>query len=143
MIYRDRNRGYYTMIANSFLRDPSITLTERGLFALMLSRPDSWEFSELVLSKEQGVPVSEIRTLLESLERKGYAKRRAIRGGEVWDLIEKPGQETRLRHTAKPKPARTALKTDDYGLTFGEIAKRMIEQNEQAKERKREAAADL
>ena len=136
MIQRDKNRGYYTRIANAVLRDASLNLRERGLLSTMLSRPDNWDFSEFVLAKELSVPAPEVRALLEALERKGYVKMRLIRGGTVWDAYEKPEPKSfRPDMTMPPKceaRPRPDPKMDDYGLTYGELALRMIEKSKQA-----------
>ncbi len=141
MIYRIKKRGYYTVIANEFLRDASMPLSVRGLFAVMLSRPDNWDFSEFALAKELRMPSSEVCALLESLERKGYAKRRKGRYGTVWDLYEAPFTSAIPSDAAlrRDPPKRSVPKTDDYGLTYGELALRSIEQ---AKEARKAAEAD-
>ena len=90
MITRNKNKGMFTAISTSFLRDPKMELEEIGLFAVMLSRPDNWEFNEFVLARDLAVPASRIRSILESLEKKGYTKERKGKRGVVWDLFETP-----------------------------------------------------
>ena len=137
MIYRDKHRKYYTCISNDLLRNTSLTMCERALLAVMLTLPDDWNFCESVLAKELQVPASEIGALLQSLERKGYVKRRTGRYGVVWDLYEKPNQKGIASVAAAdqtPPAKRPEPKTDDYGLTYGELLAKAQEARKAAQE---------
>jgi hypothetical protein len=123
MIERNENRGLFTRISNAVLRDPSMSAEELGLYASMLSRPDNWEFSEYVLSKQFGTTPQEIRRILLSLERKGYTRERRGRYGPVWDLFERP--EKPQPAPQPPEPA--AAPAEEHTLTSEEIGQRLID----------------
>ena len=78
----------FAMIKIDVLRSGLLTLEELGLYVMMLSRPDNWEFSEFVLARELGTTPREVHDLLKRLERKGFARERQGRYGTVWDLFE-------------------------------------------------------
>ena len=88
MIQRANNKSPFTMIKIDVLRSGLLTIEELGLYVMMLSRPDNWEFNEFVLSRELGTTQREVHDLLQRLERKGFARERKGRYGTVWDLYE-------------------------------------------------------
>ncbi len=69
-----RTRGF-TILQNGMLRDPRLSLKTKGLFAVMLSKPGSWEFSIAALSREVGAGKDAIRTSLGELIDAGYIER--------------------------------------------------------------------
>lgn len=69
-----RTRGF-TILQNGMLRDPRLSLKTKGLFAVMLSKPGSWEFSIAALSREVGAGKDAIRTSLQELIGAGYLER--------------------------------------------------------------------
>lgn len=70
----ERKRGF-TVVQNGMLRDPRLSLKTKGLFAVMLSKPGSWEFSIAALSREVGAGKDAIRTSLRELIDAGYIER--------------------------------------------------------------------
>ena len=146
MIYRDENRGFFTRLSNEVLRMPVMTLNELGLYAVMLSRPDNWEFSDYVLSKQLGISTGEVQILLRGLERKGYVRQRMGRNGAVWDLYEKPAQKTAplkpeqtdpepAQIRTEPTPETTAADDpDESGWTREQIAQGLFEQAEKLRQ---------
>ncbi len=70
----ERKRGF-TILQNGMLRDPRLSLKTKGLFAVMLSKPGSWEFSIAALSREVGAGKDAIRTSLQELIDAGYLER--------------------------------------------------------------------
>lgn len=76
------------MIRIDVLRSGFLTLEELGLYTVMLSRTDNWEFSAFVLSRELGMTPGEVHDILKQLERKGFTRERNGRYGPVWDLYE-------------------------------------------------------
>ena len=69
-----RRRGF-TLLPNQLLRDKSLSLTARGLFAVMASYPDDWEYSVRGLAADVGCGRDMIRSALQNLEKSGYLLR--------------------------------------------------------------------
>ena len=88
MIQRANNKLPFAMIKIDVLRSGLLTLEELGLYTVMLSRTDNWDFSEFVLSRELGMTPGEVHDILKRLERKGFTRERKGRYGPVWDLFE-------------------------------------------------------
>ena len=88
MIERSNEKTPYTAIKNKVLRSGFLALEELGLYAVMLSKPDNWEFSEFVLARELGTSQKEVHGILKRMEQKGFVRERSGRYGTVWDLFE-------------------------------------------------------
>lgn len=69
-----RRRGF-TLLPNQLLRDKSLSLTARGLFAVMASYPEDWEYSVRGLAADVGCGRDMIRSALQNLEKSGYLLR--------------------------------------------------------------------
>ena len=110
MIQRANIRSPFAMIRIDVLRSGFLTLEELGLYMVMLSRPDNWEFSEFVLARELGTTPRTVHDLLKRLEGKGFARERKGRHGTVWDLFELseqlPKGEQRKDHTVPQRVAK-------------------------------------
>lgn len=63
------------MLNNASLRDTSLSIGARGLWALMMSRPDGWEFTVPELCKSASCGKDKIYAMLKELISKGYAYR--------------------------------------------------------------------
>lgn len=72
-----RRRGF-TLLPNQVLRDPALKLTTKGLYAVMLSYPDDWEFSVRGLAADVGCGRDMIRSALQNLEKSGYLLREQV-----------------------------------------------------------------
>ena len=74
-VYRTRKSTNFTRIDNVFLKDKQLSLQAKGLFTLMLSLPDSWEYSiaDLVAICREGKDA--IRSAIHELEEAGYIVR--------------------------------------------------------------------
>lgn len=71
-IVRSGRRESFTVLYNSMITDNRLSLKAKGLFAVMMSRPDDWEFSVSGLAAFTGVGKDSIRNTLAELERVGY-----------------------------------------------------------------------
>lgn len=69
---RSGRRESFTVLYNSMITDRRLSLKAKGLFAVMMSRPDDWEFSVSGLAVFVGVGKDTIRSTLEELEEVGY-----------------------------------------------------------------------
>lgn len=92
----------FSIVSNAIIRDTNLSLKARGLFILMLSLPERWEFSVRGLSKIAGEGVDAIRSGLKELEKQGYLLRERERkaNGRLGDMEytlyeepQKPAQE--------------------------------------------------
>jgi len=98
-IFRIEKTKDYTVMSNYHLRDRDLTLKAKGLISLMLSLPDSWDYSLAGLSCICNDGISSVRSGVNELEKHGYLIRRRIRGanGQLGDVeytvLEQP-QET-------------------------------------------------
>lgn len=98
MIKRTTNQSPFAMIKIDVLRSGMLTADEIGLYTLMMSRTDNWEFSEFVLARELHTNPSEVRQLLKRLEQKGFTRERKGKYGPVWDLFELSDQLPQRRY---------------------------------------------
>ena len=67
----ERNRNY-TVMANYHLKDKTISLKAKGLLSLMLSLPDTWDYTLKGLSYICKEGVDAIRSALQELIKAGY-----------------------------------------------------------------------
>lgn len=72
----------FTMINKKALWDKDLSLEAVGLWARLLSRPNNWEISVKELCKSCACGRDKIRTLLNELEKSGYAYRYQTRKTE-------------------------------------------------------------
>lgn len=72
----------YTVLQNNLLLDPRLSLKTKGLMAIILSRPDGWEFSVGGLAAFCNCGKDTIRTSLKELENAGYLTRTQLHGAK-------------------------------------------------------------
>lgn len=77
---RLERKGGFTVLPTAMLRDPRLGLKTKGLFAVMLSLPDGWEYSVSGLAHINGVGRDTIRNALKELEEAGYLTRERTHG---------------------------------------------------------------
>lgn len=68
---RGKKKGF-TVLYNSVLADPRLSLKTKGLFAIMQSFPDDWNYSVSGLAARAGVGRDAIRKCLKELRDAGY-----------------------------------------------------------------------
>ena len=68
-------RGGYTVLPNQILRDETLTLQAKGLFCMMASFPENWDFTVKGLATVSGCGRDKIRAALKNLEDAGYLLR--------------------------------------------------------------------
>lgn len=77
-IVRTEKDDNFTIISNTILYD-NLRLESKGLLCFMLSKPDNWDYSLIMMSEELNLSLHKIRKLLKELEQKGYLKNERIR----------------------------------------------------------------
>lgn len=82
-IRRGKSKGFFTLYRDS-AQDTRLSLEARGLFALMMSLPDDWEYSVSGLAVKAGCGKDKIRRILGELQEVGYLIREQShdRGGK-------------------------------------------------------------
>lgn len=72
--------GGYTVLPNGILRDAGLSLRTKGLFAIILSLPEGWDYSVSGLASVAGCGREAIRAALSEMEQAGYLTRRRSHG---------------------------------------------------------------
>lgn len=72
---RSGRKHGFTVIQNPILQDAAISLKTKGLYAVMVSLPDNWDYSISGLAVKVGAGRDAIRSALEELEKAGYLVR--------------------------------------------------------------------
>lgn len=62
-------KGGYTVLPNQILRDENLSLQAKGLFCMMASFPEDWEFTTAGLAKVAGCGREKITNALCNLEK--------------------------------------------------------------------------
>lgn len=71
--------GDYTIVPNSLLRNPNISLQAKGLYAYMRSHSDGWSMSTKRIAEAVGVHLDTLPKYFGELEDSGYLKRERSR----------------------------------------------------------------
>ena len=71
-MYRSQRSGGYTVLPNGILRDTNLSLKTKGLFAIILSLPEGWDYSVAGLATVAGCGRDAIRGALKEMETAGY-----------------------------------------------------------------------
>lgn len=103
-IFRVEKNKNYTVMGNHHLQNRELSLKAKGLLSLMLSLPESWDYSMnglVAISKEN---ITAIRNTLQELEKFNYLKRKRYHNssGQIqyeYHIFEQPYIEN--MHTVK------------------------------------------
>ena len=121
-IFRVERTRDYTVMSNHHLKDAGLSLKSKGLLSIMLSLPESWNYTTRGLAAICKEGVDAIGSGIRELEAAGYIVRRLLRGddGRITDteyvIYERPiepdtplpepgGPNTPLPHTENPYAA--------------------------------------
>ena len=99
-VYKVHKTQNYTVMSNTHLRDKNMSLKAKGLLSVMLSLPDSWDYSInglCAISKEN---VTAIKSALNELKELGYLVVTKLMPSEtesgrieyIYDIYESPKQ---------------------------------------------------
>lgn len=78
-VFRIEKTRDFTVMSNHHLRNKNMSLRAKGLLSLMLSLPDTWDYTLNGLAKISTEGVDAIRTVIRELENLGYLERRRTR----------------------------------------------------------------
>ena len=87
-VFRVEKTKDFTLMSNHHLKNKKLTLKAKGLLSLMLSLPDSWDYTLKGLASICSEGIDAIRTAVKELEQEGYIERNQIRNekGRIQDL---------------------------------------------------------
>lgn len=91
-VIRVQRSGGYTVLPNGILRDTGLSLKTKGLFAVILSLPEDWDYSVAGLATVAGCGRDAIRSALGEMEQAGYLTRTRSHGeggkftGVIYDI---------------------------------------------------------
>lgn len=111
-----KQRAPFTQVPNALLADPDLSLKAKGLYALMYSKPDGWQFYESALVRESRDGKDAVGSALDELVKAGWLRRCGGRADDTgrftaYDyelLVRRDGlsvAENPLRETRDGKPA--------------------------------------
>ena len=105
-VFRIEKNRDFTIMSNHHLRNQALSLKAKGLQSMMLSLPESWDFTLAGLAHICQDGISSVRSGVAELERHGYLTRRRIR--------EANGQLSDIEYTIHEIPEKPA-ETDGSG----------------------------
>ena len=118
-IKRDDHRRRYTCISNKVIMDKRLSLAARGFFAVVLSLPDSWDFSVNGMAALLGIGRDTILRYMRELEELGYVVTHSDREQgrftkKGYSFFEVPSEEnTAEETTVTEKPATVKTVTEN------------------------------
>ena len=77
---KDKPKANYTVVSNSFLRDPSLSLKAKGMLSQLISLPTDWNVSIRGLQALSSDRMSSTRAALSELKDAGYISTERKRG---------------------------------------------------------------
>ena len=121
--YRVHKTRDYTVMSNTHLRDKSLSLKGKGLLSVMLSLPDSWDYTIaglVAISKENETAV---KSALDELKQCGYlvvtkltpAQTESGRFEYLYDIYEQPQQKEAAEIQAAEKQGVESLPVENQG----------------------------
>lgn len=114
----DKTRDY-TVMSNHHLRNTALSLKAKGLLSLMLSLPDSWDYTTKGLAAICKDGIDSICSTIKELEQHGYIIRERVRNdkGQLttieYTILEQP--ETVSPEQEKPKRENPVLENPEQG----------------------------
>ena len=121
--YRVHKTSNYTVMSNTHLQDKSLSLKGKGLLSVMLSLPDSWEYTIaglVAISKENETAV---KSSLDELKKCGYlvvtkltpAQTDSGRFEYLYDIYEQPQQKEPAENQEEEKQGVENLGVENQG----------------------------
>ncbi len=81
-VFRVERTRDYTVMCNHHLKDTGLSLKSKGLLSMMLSLPDTWNYTTRGLAAICKEGVDAIGSAVRELEKAGYIVRRQLRGAD-------------------------------------------------------------
>ena len=95
-VFRVEKTRDYTVMANHHLKNKALSLKAKGLLSIMLSLPETWNYTTRGLAAICREGVDSISSTLRELEKAGYITRQQNRDGKgkmadmVYTIYEQP-----------------------------------------------------
>lgn len=144
-VFRVHKNENYTVLANYHFKEKEMTLKAKGLLSLMLSLPESWDYSAVGLVKLSKDGKDSVNAALKELEKFGYLKRTQVFnsngtfGGYNYEIFEKPNTDTETEKPSTEKPFTEKPSTENpTQLNTKELNKKELSIKEVEEERKTE-----
>lgn len=132
-VVRQRRQETYTLVPNGSVNHEGLSLRAKGLHAVLLSKPDDWEFSSDRVAAECQEGRDAVRTAMKELRGAGFVRQRKVQGErgrwitvvEVYDiaqpvLTEAPTPENPSSVEESPTPENPTTGNPTTGRpTFG------------------------
>ena len=119
----------FTQVANSVLNDKRLSLSAKGLFAYIYSKPETWDFSYLRIANDHPESKNTILKLLTELKNCGYLTRQKHSNGKMsYRLTYEP--DTKLWREAKPSTKIAKHQNSQLG-SFGVISNKERDSNKE------------
>ena len=114
-VFRIKKEKDYTVMSNHHFRNRQLSLKAMGLLSLMLSLPETWDYTLAGLATICNDGISSVRSGVKELEEQGYLIRRRIRelngqlGDTEYTILESPqnapptppGEDLTISNTSK------------------------------------------
>ena len=115
MILRVEKRERYVVLDKGFLNNPKLSLKEKGLLAIMLSKPNDWKFTEKELANTSTDGITAVRKAIQNLIKYGYIERKQKKEHGRYAGYEYIVRETPMLSstTVCEKPFSENLKTEN------------------------------
>ena len=109
-VFRVHKSENYTVLSNYHFKEKGMSLKAKGLLSLMLSLPDTWDYSAAGLVKLSKDGKDSVNAALKELEQFGYLKRsqafneNGTFGGYDYEIFEKPNADAKTEKPSTRKP---------------------------------------
>ena len=102
-VFRVNHTSEYTVMSNTHLRDPNLSLKAKGLLSQMLSLPPEWDYTVAGLVSINREKETSINNALKELKENGYLVVTKLLPNEtktgrfvyVYDIYERPRDKTK------------------------------------------------
>ena len=104
-VFRVEKTRNFTVMSNHHFRNRKLSLKAMGLLSLMLSLPDTWDYSLKGLATICGDGLSSVRAGINELEEHGYVVRQRMRDeyGRLADTEYMIYENPQAQSLGKPK----------------------------------------
>jgi hypothetical protein len=109
-VFRVHKNENYTVLSNYHFKEKEMSLKAKGLLSLMLSLPDTWDYSAAGLVKLSKDGKDSVNGALKELETFGYLKRsqafneNGTFGGYNYEIYESPNTDIKTETPTTEKP---------------------------------------
>lgn len=149
-VFRVHKNENYTVLSNYHFKEKEMSLKAKGLLSLMLSLPDTWDYSAAGLVKLSKDGKDSVNGALKELEKFGYLKRsqafneNGTFAGYNYEIYESPTGNTTTEKPKTVKPSTEKPSTEkpqqlsNKELNKKQLKTKIIKDEEVKKERKQE-----